>query len=912
MWYLSRRGSRAARVCLACATAVAVTVVGIGQAPPSYAAPGTVTGSVFRDFDGDGTRDAGNTAAGVQTDSGFAGVTVTAYDPHNVVVGTATTATNGNYSINTASVPDGTRLRIEFTDANGGTTDQLTGDFQSSFHGTGNGTSVRFAAAGAANVDFGVLEPEDFADNNAPIVTSIQYAGLRTAAGSTDLPAVVANPWVVPANDPTPPANTTYPGRVDLASYGAVGSVWGTAFNRPQNAAYAAATYKRVSDMGPLGLGGIYRIPNVVNQTTGALNPSPGGVQQWLDVEGDLSVDVGTISTNRLLGAPNALVRDPDAFTQAGKVGIGGIAVSEDGSTLFFVNLFDKNLYSVNLPADGSKPTSATPIPLNLGAGQRPWAVAVHRDRVYVGYVDTGGDGATPGLAATGNFYVVSQPVAGGTWRPELTAPLSYTKGNNITGWGATIANGDAFPPTPLGNPPAQVTRWNSWTDSWYWGTNESVGFNTNYGWTHIYPQAILGSLAFDAEGFLVLGFVDRTAVQAGNRQWGAFPPPGCAAPCTADRRFFETVSSGDSLVAAPAAGGGFTLENNGSVGGRTSAHTTAAQGPGGREFINDRQNLGTGGNHYENTLGGIATYPGVPQVASTAMDPLGAIRLAGLEWFSLANGAAQRGYNHTDDPLTGAPTHADGPKEPTAAYFQKGGGLGAVSILTREAPVEIGNRVWLDADFNGRQDSDEPAIQGAPVQLFARGPDGAPAGGPLASTTTDAAGEYYFRSDQVPGFDPATAEGDTNPYVVVFGHGTGDGHPDRAACGRRRLRRYHLGRPRLHHADLGCPPTRLQPRPRHRARTGRRGLRGPQRPHHRRRVPHHRGVPDPEAHRGCPARPGPDLHLRRHGGDQLPRGRRAQHCQPEDLHDPRRRDRTRGPAATPGWHHDHHRRERG
>ena len=351
--------------------------------------------------------------------------------------------------------------------------------------------------------------------------------------------------------------------------------------------------------------------------------------------------------------------------------------------------------------------------------------------------------------------------VAGGTgWQADLTAPLSYTKGNNINTWGATIPNGDAFPPTPLGNPPAQVTRWNSWTDSWYWGTNESVGFNTGYGWTHIYPQAILGSLAFDAEGFLVLGFVDRTAVQAGNRQWGAFPPPGCAAPCAADRRFFETVSSGDILVAAPAAGGGFTLENNGTVGGRTAAGTTAAQGPGGREFINDRQNLGTGSNHYENTLGGVATYPGVPQVASTAMDPLSAIRLAGLEWFSLANGAAQRGYNHTDDPLTGAATHAGGPKEPTAAYFQKGGGLGAVSILTREAPVEIGNRVWLDADFNGRQDSDEPAIQGAPVQLFARGQDGAPVGAALASTTTDAAGEYYFRSDRDPGLRPGRHRG--------------------------------------------------------------------------------------------------------------------------------------------------------
>ncbi len=441
MGYSSKRGSRAARVCLACATAVAVTVVGIGQAPPSYAAPGTVTGSVFQDFDGDGTRDAGNTAAGVQTDIGFAGVTVTAYGPHNEVVGTAATAANGSYTIGTTSVPDGTPLRIEFTDANGGTTAQLSGDFQSSFHGADSGTSVQFATAGDVDVDFGVLEPEDFADNNAPIITAIQYAGLRTAAGSTDLPAVVANPWVVPANDPPAGQNTTYPGRVDLASYGAVGSVWGTAFNRRQNAAYAAATYKRVSDMGPLGLGGIYRIPNVVNQATGALNPSPGGVEQWLDVDALPGVELGVIPVNRGLGLPSASVRDPDAYTQAGKVGIGGIAVTEDGSTLFFVNLFDKNLYAVNLPADGSTPTSATRIPLNLGADQRPWAVAVHRDRVYVGYVDTRGDGASPGLPANGNFYVASQPVAaavaGGTgWRPDLTAPLSYTKGNNINAVG--------------------------------------------------------------------------------------------------------------------------------------------------------------------------------------------------------------------------------------------------------------------------------------------------------------------------------------------------------------------------------------------------------------------------------------------------------------------------------------------
>ena len=53
----------------------------------AHAAPGSVSGAVFRDFDGDGIRDAGNTAAGVQTDLPMAGVHVIAYDAHNEVVG---------------------------------------------------------------------------------------------------------------------------------------------------------------------------------------------------------------------------------------------------------------------------------------------------------------------------------------------------------------------------------------------------------------------------------------------------------------------------------------------------------------------------------------------------------------------------------------------------------------------------------------------------------------------------------------------------------------------------------------------------------------------------------------------------------------------------------------------------------
>ena len=173
----------------------------------------------------------------------------------------------------------------------------------------------------------------------------------------------------------------------------------------------------------------------------------------------------------------------------------------------------------------------------------------------------------------------------------------------------------------------------------------------------------------------MTLGFVDRSSVQGGNRQWAPEPPPGCPEPCGTDGRYFETVSGGDILIATP----GGALEDDAVVGSRTGAHPGNTQGPGGGEFYNDSQNVGQGPNHLENTLGGVVSYPGLQEAASTAMDPLGAIRVAGLSWFSVDDGEILRGYNHTVDPLPARAISFGSP--PTAPYFQKGGGLGAVSL---------------------------------------------------------------------------------------------------------------------------------------------------------------------------------------------------------------------------------------
>ena len=199
-------------------------------------------------------------------------------------------------------------------------------------------------------------------------------------------------------------------------------------------------------------------------------------------------------------------------------------------------------------------------------------------------------------------------------------------------------------------------------------------------------------------------------------------------------------------------------------------------EGPGGGEFLNDRRDQGVGGTHNENTLGSVVTYPGVDEIASSAMDPYSGINRNGLMWFDQNTGVATRGF----DQVIGA-------SDTTSETFQKGGGLGSVALLGVASPVEIGNRVWLDADLNGRQDPDEPAINGAPVQLWTADAAGAPQC--LIGTTTTATvdgqpGTYYFRSDTPALQDvacPATGvpvSFTTNAsYVVLFpGPGDADG----------------------------------------------------------------------------------------------------------------------------------------
>ncbi len=695
----------------------------LGVAAPALAVDGTVSGTVFRDFSQNGLQDAG--------DQGLGGVTVTAYDSDSAV-GSVVSAADGSYSISVLG-SDTQVVRVEFTDLPAGYEHGAV-----SQTGADTGTSVRFVdLAAGTGTDFAVHAPEDYSQENPPLITSMQWAGSADAGVGTrlDEPALVGLGF--DDGYPVAPQPAGFPNRVTLATFGEIGATSGNAYQASSNSLYATATYKRQSGLGPLGLGGLYRVTEVLG-TDGEVSDA-GIVEQWLDLEA-IGIDLGPWQTNaaRGLAGHQDLVLDADAFANVGKVGIGDLALSPDGNTLYFVNLWDKQLYSIDV-SDPSNPPGFGEFEsydLGLGDGERPWALTGYRGELYVGYVDTGeiGGVAQPGSSADAanlQAHVIKAPIAalGGAWTTVLDADLGYGKGDVIL---------DFLAP--------QSRQWNTWTDTWTW-PGGSVGHPSG-GW-QIYPQPVLSDLYIDEDGFLSLGFTDRTGLQSGNRNIASDPTVFGT---------FETGSSGDLLIAGPNGDGTFTLENNGVVGTgadqRTTTTTETDQGPGGREYYDDTQNVGNGPLHEETTLGYMAGLRGSGQVITTAYDPLSEIRLTGLLWMTVDDGNPAAGYELT----------ADGQTDGSGGNFQKGGGLGGISLLLEEAPVEVGNRVWFDPDHDGIQDPEEPSIAGVTVNLY-RG------GLPIGTAVTDAEGNYYFSSD--PDSDFYVASGEFVPnggeYTIEF-----------------------------------------------------------------------------------------------------------------------------------------------
>lgn len=349
-------------------------------------------------------------------------------------------------------------------------------------------------------------------------------------------------------------------------------------------------------------------------------------------------------------------------------------------------------------------------------------AVAPHDGKIYVGVACTDASKAE----------IVAFDPANSTWSSVLQFPLTYSKG---------CATAGAV---------AQACRWNAWTNVYNQdASGAAVTMDSNADYTAaMYPQPLFSDLVFAADGSVLVGLRDRFGDQTGHRN---NRPDGSFVGSTG----ITGVSGGDVLKVCNVSGT-FVMQG----GGGCANLVSNSEGPGGGEFFAlDRFLSPYDGStaHFETSFGGLAYVASSDSLYVTSLDPAVTFDAGGIEKFSVSDGSEG----------TATEIYANGGLN--SAVFGKSNGIGDIEALCDQAPVEVGNRVWVDLDRDGTQDPNEPPVSNATVTLYASNGTSV-----IGSTTTNSNGEYYFSSTTYPAIAPgAQLVIGVAPSVIVDGTNT-------------------------------------------------------------------------------------------------------------------------------------------
>ncbi|GAB2615950.1 hypothetical protein GCM10027035_10550 [Emticicia sediminis] len=270
-----------------------------------------LSGTVFKDFNNDGFQTPPHKL-------GIRNITVSVYNSTFSTV-TKQTDISGNYSFSAQEVPAGSVVRIEFTGLGPNNDGRKAGN---------SNTSVQFLTipnGGARNVSLGILTYTDYCQIDGTLIyTPCYVSGNALGGGSAgEDDALVSFPYYA-----TGAGGKTGPMPNDIAKASEVGSLWGMDYQARGKTVLTSAITRRHVGLGPLGTGGIYKFD--------AANFALG---QLIDVK-TIGIDTGPdphidLPTDKLLTS-----QDAASIDAAGKVGIGGIALSGDEKTLAYCIIY--------------------------------------------------------------------------------------------------------------------------------------------------------------------------------------------------------------------------------------------------------------------------------------------------------------------------------------------------------------------------------------------------------------------------------------------------------------------------------------------------------------------------------------------------------------------------------------------
>ncbi|MFG0317826.1 MAG: SdrD B-like domain-containing protein [Planctomycetota bacterium JB042] len=357
-----------------------------------------VGGLVWHDVDGNGVADAG--------EPGVPDVIVTLLDAADQVVAGTMTGPDGRWKVQNVANPAG--LRVEFTDVPGWLSEPPAAN--------GAGTEVQYVFGPDCSVDLGLIEPSELClDATKAELASPCYVNGDPNAGGTSGPLAA----LVRFNYQATGLDTT--ANVYLADAQHVGALWGLAYARSTDVLYGATFLKRHSGFGPGGIDAIYEVKDART----AANPA-ANVSVWLNVNSLPGQNVGTVSRPDLPMNFDQASYEVDAYAKVGKVGLGGIDVSDDDKSLYVVNLNSREVLEIDVATKTLTNAWSAVAGVTATNGEaRPFAVEWHRGELYVGVVNTA-------EGQNGFFTDLEMRIrrlVNGQFQDCLVAPLNYPKG---------------------------------------------------------------------------------------------------------------------------------------------------------------------------------------------------------------------------------------------------------------------------------------------------------------------------------------------------------------------------------------------------------------------------------------------------------------------------------------------------
>ncbi len=642
-------------------------------------------------------------------------VAVSVYDCDGNLVATDTTDGNGVWFVDPMGITF--PVRVEFSNIPSSTYWTL--------QGMDSETSVQFIDMPRCDVDVALEDGSRYCESNPTMITPCYVEDNNPNAD-----VIVSFSY---ENVGTAPQDKTTVSESQQA-----GSLWGVAYDKEDKILYTAALLKRHVQLGPEGLDAIYTI----DPFSGTPNATP-----WLEFTDDLGIAVSNFTTEPqyLTNVDRELTdgeaeHDATTFSDVGKVGFGDIELSEDGETLYVVNLYDKTLYAISTTTKMVIASFPIPDPNCQNGEARPWALGEQEGEIYVGVTCDGSASGNPANLAdnsgVNNLTATVYQLTGTSFTQVLNFPLNYPREVPFQYTGGCD----------------QVNRWKPWTD-----VQPTVCDDGNIG----YPTPLLSDIEFADNGDMILGFLDRTGLQFGNGNYGPIE--------TTQRSLY----SGGDILKACLSGGTWSIESTASgcsSPGGLAINTYDNDGYDvGFDFLDKQGEFyegdffhgdgnwdGTGlsyfPGHPEIATGGLAVVPGTGEVMTTSYDPVtGANNFGTGGVIVLSNTTGQRTRN-------GFQLYDDVPE----VNAGKGIGLGDLEALCSNPPIQIGNYVWYDPDKDGIQDACEMGIAGVNVSLYQAD------GTFVATTTTSADGFYYFTDYEEHGIGYDTLSPDSMYFVVV------------------------------------------------------------------------------------------------------------------------------------------------